>query len=388
MRRGITARAAVLAAAVAAGGAVTAQAGDCRHCTARGVQVCDRHKKGLAAEQAVELCSEAIACKTCKGTLQRDCKSCRNEAAEGELRRREELAAAWLAERRRTVDAVTGRDPLLHCRCAHVDLAFSVGPLTVGETRLDPHALMHVYAERIEALRARFLETFGFTDADFSSRLSVFLFKDVLDHQAIAPRVTGGGSHSMSSKVMGVDCAYSAVHDQRTMPGDEGLWRSVVHNVTHLLLGNAAPAVWIGNRGHGWVDEGVAHWFEDLLTGKCTNYCYEEVGVAPGAGFKNGRWRVPLRKLVEAKKLKAFAALSQLNTDQLDWQDHAQAFACVDYLVRVHGGPAFKKFVVQLKGGKATRDALADAFGLNPLEMDARVEAYIVENYPLEEKER
>jgi hypothetical protein len=156
--------------------------------------------------------------------------------------------------------------------------------------------------------------------------------------------------------------------------------------VTHLLLSNMSPAYWLGNRKHGWVDEGVAHWFEDLLTGKCTNYCYEEVGIAVGAGFKNGRWRVPIRKLVDDKKLKPFTDLCQLNTDQLEWQDHGHAFACVDFLLAKYGGAEFTMMVRALKNQKPTRDALQEAFSLPILRFDEEFAEWVKATYPLQEK--
>src|SRR5262249_40085071 len=154
-------------------------------------------------------------------------------------------------------------------------------------------------------------------------------------------------------------CVYCMWHDLRSLNDDEALYRNVIHNVTHLLLSNLKPEYAIFNKGHGWVDEGLAHWFEDKITGKCTNFCYEEVLLQPGASFKGGRWRAPVRHMVDEGRITSFAELATKNTDQLDFPQHAQSFALIDWLLTVHGGPKFKTFLCMLKAGKPTRDALA-----------------------------
>ena len=182
---------------------------------------------------------------------------------------------------------------------------------------------------------------------------------------------------------MGVPCVYSMWQDKRAMKDDEALHRTVVHNVAHLLLGNMTPSNWIGNRKHGWIDAGVAHWFEDKVTGKCTNFCFEEQLLHPSAGFKGGNWRTPVRKLVDAGKYTSFAELSQRNTDQLSFVEHALAFAYVDFLLAAHGGEKFRDLLRLVKQDVATRDALQRTYGLNPLTLQPAFETWVKANYSL-----
>ncbi|MCA8966705.1 MAG: hypothetical protein KDC48_17625, partial [Planctomycetes bacterium] len=156
-------------------------------------------------------------------------------------------------------------------------------------------------------------------------------------------------------------------------------------NVTHLLLSNTKPEQFLGNRKAGWIDEGVAHWFEDKVTGKCTNFCFEEVLMQPGAGFKGGRWRAPVRRMVDAGEDKSFAELSILNTDQLTFTDHALAFAYVDFLLATQGGAKFRDLVKLAKRDQPMREALQTVYGLNPLTIVAPFRQWVKENYsPLE----
>lgn len=358
----------------------------CDHCAGRGEFDCKKHGKLLEREQVVVCCTEAADCKVCAGALTIDCRICNNKAIQDAAEARKELAQKWIAEQRKLIDEVTRGKGILHLRTEHLDLTFSIRPQTVERRKIDTHELMHLYAERIEALRAKFMELFELTERDFSTRLRVMLFAEAEDHKIAGPRLAGGGG-GVSQKLMGTEAVLSAYHNRNTLPGHEGLDRMVIHNVTHLLLSNMQPSYWIGNRKHGWVDEGVAHWFEDLLTGKCLNFCYEEVALTAGAGFKGGRWRVPIRRIVEAGELTPFATLAQKNTDQLGWQDHAQVFAYVDFLLAKYGGKAFADLVRALKRGTETRDALQQAFNLSILAFDDEFTTWVKATYPLQEKQ-
>jgi hypothetical protein len=357
----------------------------CRFCENRGEHPCkDRcHRRLLEHEQRAECCSEAAACNTCGGALTTDCKICANPAVEAGIAERRERAARWLAAMRKKVDEATAGEGILHCKGAHVELTFTVRPLTIGKRKVPTHELMHVYLERLEELRKRFLATFELRDADFSAPLQVFVFDDRTDHRRLAPRVAGG-SGGAGQKLMGSEAVYCAWRDPAFLPGDEELWRSLVHNVTHLLLANMKPEIWLGNRQHGWVDEGVAHYFEWLLTERCTNFCYQEVGLTPGAGFKGGWWPVAIRKLAESGGLAPFATFYQKQIDELGWQEHAQAFAAVHFLIDRHGGRKFAEFVRALKNKTETREAMRGVFGLDVLRFDAEFETWVKASYPLE----
>jgi hypothetical protein len=359
----------------------------CKACSNHGSVECARHGKAPSPEQAatVRRCSVAAECKACFGVLAVDCKTCGNAAVEEALRERQRLVREWLQARRAAVDESVKR-PLLHLETAHCDLVFSIRPTTVGREKLDTHALMHLYGERIEALRAMFCRVFEVPDADLPGRLEVYMFRDAQDQGVIGPRETGFGSAgSIGLKQMGPRFVYSMWHDLRSLPDDEALHRNIVHNVAHLLLSQMLPVQWIGNKSHGWIDEGVAHWFEDQVTGRCANFCHEEVLVHPGTGWKGGRWRTPVRKMVDEGGLPAFAALSSRNTDQLTFEEHAASFALVDFLITVRGGASFRDLVRHAKRGRPMREALAEVHGWSPISIDAPFHQWVRENYPATE---
>lgn len=370
---------------LAAGRAQTPPVVTCRDCSNHGCIPCSKHGKQSTQEQAAAgtlSCSFATECKVCAGALAIDCRMCSNGPVELELQRRQQLAREWLAKRRTDIDKVAGREPFAHMATTHVDMTFAIRPTTIGREKLDTHALMHLFAERIEALRTLFLTVFEVPDTDLPDRLAVYMFRDARDHAVIGPRVTDlGTQNSVGLKLMGPQYVYSMWQDLRTIPDDEALHRNIVHNVTHLLLSQMKPALFLGNRKHGWIDEGVAHWFEDKVTGKCTNYCFEEILLLAGAGFKGGRWRAPVRKILDEGKAPSFAALSILNTDTLDFEQHAFAFAYVDFLLTAHGGAKFRDFLRLVKRDQATRDALQAVYGWNPITIDLPFQEWVKANY-------
>lgn len=370
--------------------AAVAQATNCQACFAKGTVPCTKHGRFLEQEKpenGTVFCSVAADCKNCLGALAVDCKQCRNEAAETDLQRRQQLVQDWLKQRRAAIEPLAQKGPPLYLKTAHCELAFAIKPLMVGKDKLDTHALMHLYGQRIEAERKLFCEVFEATDQDLPGTLQVYMFREFDDHTKVCPVVTGIGAGRAAAgiKLMGVDCIYCMWQEPRALPGDEALHRHIVHHMAHLLLSNLNPPQWLGNRGHGWVDEGVAHWFEDKLTDKCANFCFEEVLLQPGANFKAGRWRTPVRKMVDEGKCRSFAELAQLGSDQLTFPDHAQAFAYVDFLIATHGGKALGKLVGLLKEKKPIGEALQQVYQLNPLTIETAWQAWVKENYsPLE----
>lgn len=368
-----------------------AQGGDttsCRTCFNSGALPCKAHGKAmLEKEQAVQFCSGAAECKACSGVLKLDCKSCRNTKAEDEIAARQKLIADWRADRKAKVDDVAKGQPLMHLKTEHFELAYGIKPQAVGKDKLDTHQGMHLYGERLETLRTEFMKLLGVQDQELDGRLQVFMSRDQLGQQNLAPVVTQGlgGGLAVGVKSMGVLSVYCMWQEPRTLPDDEALHRNIIHNVTHLLLCNLKPELHLYDKHVGWVDEGFSHWFEDKLTGKCTNFCYEEVLMQSAASFKGGHWRAPVRRMVDEGKLTSFATLSQKNTDELDYPQHAQSFALVDWLLTVHGGPKFKQFVGLLKSGKPTREALQSIYNLTPISVDTEFPAWVKANYsPLE----
>ncbi len=360
-----------------------APATTCRSCGNHGVVDCGKHKKAaLEQERSVAFCSHAESCKSCEGALRADCKQCSNETAEAELRRRVETVRAWRDGLRKSVDAHSKVEPMLHLQTAHLDLSFGIAKITVGKAKIDTHEGMHLYGDRIEALRKLYIETLEVDEKEFSARLRVYMCRDSRQANDLGPRVTGlGGNFAVGTKLMGIDAVYCMWQEPRGLPDDEALHRNIAHNLVHLLTSNLEPAGYFGNPANGWVDEGLAHWFEDKIGGKCTNYCFEEVLTQQGQTFKAGKWRPAVRAMLDAKELQSLAAIAPKNTDQLTFPEHAQSFAMVDCLIAKHGGDKLKQFLRQLKSKVEMRDAMQAVYGFGPLTFDTEFQAWVAANY-------
>lgn len=367
-------------------GSVAAQ--DCRSCKGAGQKDCKLHKGVLELEQKVRHCSVAAACRKCAGALHLDCTRCEVTDREAAILQRRELVKSWRAGRQERIGQHTKGKNIHYLATENLDLTFSFKPMKVGKVKLDTHRLMHLYGERIEALRAKFVEVFELRRTELPARLEVLLLENIADHRALAPRVAGGSGGGMGRKLMGASAVFIAPRDRRAARSDADVHRYVVHNVAHLLLANMTPSYWFGNRKAGWVDAGVAHWFEWQLDERCSTFCIEEVMMQPGMGYKGGKWQVGVRKLLEAGQLVPFSDLYQFNTDQLELQHHAQAFAYVDFLLATRGGKKFAGFIRALKNKAEQRDALKDAFGLSPLQFDKAFHAWVRETYPLQKVRR
>lgn len=368
-----------------------AQAGPtCRACASSGAVDCGKHKKAeLEDERDVAFCSVLAACKSCQGALRSDCRQCRNAASDDELARRVELIAGWRAAQRARIDSHQKGEALLHLQTAHLDLSFGLERVSVGKDKLDAHRGMHLYARRIEEVRAQFVALLGAKDEAFTGRLVVCMCRDGKQCAELAPHVTGmGGSFGSGCKLMGSEAAFCMWPEPRGLPDDAAVHRNVVHNVVHLLTSNLAPAGWFGNPRHGWVDEGLAHWFEDKIGGKCTNWCFTETLVQPGQVYKGGRWRQAVRALADAGKLTSLAAFADKSTDDLTMEERAQSFARIDFLIAAHGGAKLRQLLVMLKEKAETRDALAAVYGISPLQFDAAFDTWVKDNYSPQESPR
>jgi hypothetical protein len=357
----------------------------CRTCTSTGMVPCSKHGKLLPREQAAVdclQCSVATECKACAGALAVDCKQCEHAGAAGELQRRQELARQWLGERRQKIDALTSREPFLHLRSTNFDVVSALKAATVGKDKVDPHVRLHLFAERLEALRVLFVQTFELPPTDLRERHLVCLSDEAKDHAVLGPQLTGmGTANSVGLKLMGPQYVYSMWQDRRSLPDDEAVHRNVVHHVTHLLLSEMPPGLFLGNKKLGWIDEGVAHWFEDKVVGKCTNFCFEEVLLLAGAGFQGGKWRPAVRKLVDEGKAPTFASVAVRNTDELTFVEHAFAFAYVDFLLTAHGGAKFRDLVRLCKRDQPLREALNSVYGWSVLSFDEVFLTWVKANY-------
>ncbi|MFQ5505118.1 MAG: hypothetical protein ACE5F1_10020 [Planctomycetota bacterium] len=360
----------------------------CSYCQNKGFKPCKKHKRStleLEQDGVCEFCSDFAECSQCGGVAERDCVHCTNPSVEARHEHERKRIAAWLETRRKKVDALV-QHRVLHGSSKNFDLVFDLKPMKVGKVVFSTHRLMHLYLERLEDLRALFRKTLQLGRGEIPIRHQIFIWRDGRDQSLAAPKFAGLGSHGVGVKLLGSGSVYTMLFDKSKIRGDKGLHRNVVHNVTHLLLSNAVPMQWIGQLKGGWVDAGLAHYFEYLLDERCTNYCYQEV--ATNLSFKGGKWLVPIRRKVSGDgELPSFASVSGKNTDQLDPLEHALSFSWVHFLfegdfAESGKGKKFTRLTRVLKKKRPTRDALKAVYGWTSFAFEEKWKAWVVKTYP------
>jgi hypothetical protein len=363
--------------ALAAALPAQAQGRRCGRCKGTGLVECREHgREDLSRELEVLYCSVVDGCEACAGAGLLDCPACEEPEAQARLAaRREGMPAA--RERLAALDRTMER-PLRKAESAHFVLVWEMNAMKVDKKLRDEHQMLHLTLARLERLYADYCELFGAREEDFAKKSRVFVWYLPDDHKrgsaAFCDMYAPAGT-----KLMGLDPNYSVCGNTSFFKGDEQLHRNLVHCVTHLLFSHETPSNWIGNLKGGWIEEGLAHWFEDRTFGVCDNYCYQEQNTR--FDFKGGRFKPALRKLVAADEMPPLAGVMQRNTDQLEPAEHAVALAVVDYLIQLDP----KKLDLvgrKLRARAETRDVLQEVYGLSILELDQALKAWVLETYP------
>jgi len=349
----------------------------CKKCQSSGRLPCVAHDKALCArEDAVLYCSEIAGCEPCGGSGWLDCGSCEDVEAQGALDRKRALVkerGAALAY----IDKDMGR-AVRKCETAHFVLAWELDRLKVDKRMLESHELLHLHAERLETLFKDHLRELKIKESDFREKFRVFVWWLPDDHR----RASGafcGQTASGGVKKMGTQPSYSVCGNKQFFQGDEQLHRNLVHNVTHLILSAHVHPEWMGRYKAGWLDEGLAHWFEDKYWGVCDNYCFQEQNT--NVDFKGGRFRLAVRQMVEKGEAPAAATVFEQTSDTLTLPQHAVSFSYVDYLL--HTDP--EKLVqvsLRLKRKIATRDALKEVMDLGVMEFESNWKSFVLATYP------
>ena len=350
---------------------------DCRKCDSLGRQPCGEHRGvDCALEDHVLYCSVVDGCEACGGTGWVDCEHCENEEAQGELILRRDRVArsradlAWIDEE--------FERPLRKAETEHFVLIWEMEGMKVGRKRLDEHEMLHLTAQRLEELFARYLEAFQCRESEFRKKTIVAVWWLPKDQVEGSLRLCNTSS-SNGVKLMGATPRYSMCGNKQFVNDDEALHRQLLHNVAHVLLSHQSPSRWIGQEKYGWADAGVAHWFEYQLFERCTNYCYEEQNTR--VDFRGGKYRPAVRKLVAMDEAPPVAQVFSRTTNDLETAEHAFAFSYVDFLLATDGAK-FDKLAKRLRARAETRDALRDVYGWTPLEFEERWKAWVLETYP------
>jgi len=349
----------------------------CRNCKSTGLVVCDEHRKDEVAHELGALyCSEFADCEPCGGAGWLDCEECEYAPVEEWLQARLALQAAppeEFAEWDQTMQR-----PVRKAQSAHMRLVWEIERIKIGRKNHDGHEALHVYLDRMETLFSDYCALLEVGEGEFQKHISIFVWALSID-QELASRTFLENQNENGVKMLGATPMFTVCGNRANFRGDEELHRSLVHNVTHLLLSHQAPIGWMGNVRGGWADAGLAHWFEDRYFELCDNYCYQEQN--SNVDFRGGVWRPAVRRMVSKDDAPTIATLFTRNTDTLTLEEHAVAFSVIDHL-QARGGPELNRVLRRLRTRTPTRDALREVYGLSVLELEEEWKQWVLDTYP------
>jgi hypothetical protein len=290
----------------------------------------------------------------------------------------------FLAERRAlSKESGVEERSVLQCRSAHFDLLFAPGRIE-GCRETDLHLQMHLFAGRLEALQTRFAAVLGTRAPD--TRIQVAIVKDERSAHRLCLSLTGVEAQALGGSAGGIKPA--CVLQTPSANTDATLHRMLVHHVTSLLLAQALPDVDLDDLGQGWLAAGLAHWFEADQTGGCEDFGIQGHPQTPRL-FQGGEWRKGVRDLLEQGRLPRLAELLATESSDLDYVQHAQAFALVDLLAAKTPAPVtpsdasapmpLPQILAAAKAGKRGDAALAALLGND---IDAKLQDFVKEHYP------
>lgn len=350
----------------------------CRRCEGRGVSACRRCEKDpCTAERPFVFCSVRGACAECGGVGLVECERC-DAPAQVDLPQQRGTVATWKAQVA-PVEAFMGR-PLRHAASPHFVLTFEIEKIDVGK----PHQAMHVYLDRLEALMETFQRDLGAADSDFSAPTRVLLWARQADQEKASLEYTLQPS-STESKLMGANPVVSIFYDKGHLHEEFELHQAVVHQVAHCLLSNVWDGVWSGNIKGGWIDEGLAHWYETSLFGGVRHYCYVENDTL--MDFQYGRWESEVRQGVDRDQALGVLSVTGRNTVEMTPQERMYAWSLVDYLMRARAG-TLGPIARDVKRKRALKDSFAEHLEATPFEVDAAWKAWVRATYSPKKRPR
>jgi hypothetical protein len=354
---------------------------DCRKCEDKGVVPCGRCLKDpCASTQSFTFCSTAAACPDCGGPSVLPCSKCEAPPVVDLDARRAEIAA-WL-ETVRPVDAFMDKE-LWHVASPHFTLTWDIPRIDLPRAG-KPHPAAHVYLDRLEQLWTDFSARVGAGEDDFLAGTHVMLWSRRADQEKASLKYTLQPS-STESKLMGARPFVSIYYDKSHLHEEFELHQAMVHQTAHCLLSNVFDGIWVGNIRGGWIDEGLAHWYEVHLFGGVRHYCYVESDSI--RNFKFGQWEPSVRVAVDRGENLGLLAVTGRNTVEMTPEQRMYSWSFCDYLLRARPG-TFGPVARALKQKKSLKDALKESVDATAFELERDWVTWVKATYSPKKRKR
>jgi hypothetical protein len=371
-----------LALVVVLGVATIASAQDpaCAPCRDRGVVTCKLCEARVCASDAgFEFCSVALECTDCRGVRLRECTQC-ERAPEVDLAARTAELEQWRATKQPVEDFMARRD-LVFIDSAHFRMVSDLKRSDIkGVTTA--HGAAHVLVDRLERLFTAFEQDSGVAPDKWTGVTSVMLWNSERDQERASAKYTLEKTTSMA-KLMGKAPVVSLAVGKGALKDDDGLYRALVHQVAHCLLSNAYDGIWIGSQKGGWMDEGVAHAYEQRLFGSVETWCaISEKSVAEA---KLGRFEAFVLDALADERVIELSALSGLDTGALNPAQRVFAWSYSDFLLR-HKQGKLGAVARVLKQAQPTSEAILTGLGVSMTDFQLEWRTWVQATYSRKRK--
>lgn len=275
--------------------------------------------------------------------------------------------------------------------------------------RIDPWLRLHLYAVRAEKLYDRFLEIVRVPDAEFAAprglgaayrgegpymgmkmKHEIFLHKDVRAHTDLC-REYMGSAQLMPKRWHYVDRGIITV----SLPGinelraDDNLHASLAHNLAHNFV---CAFKHYSYEPPKWIEEGLAHWFEKIVSDDFNSFDSEEAAI--GEMYAGKDWRTgTLRMLADGKAAATAELVYRKSLSEITKEDHVITWSKIDFMLQAHP-EKFARFLGGVKGRlnpmgfpdgsnlvAAQRDVMREVFGWTFAEFDQEWEKWVRVKY-------
>jgi len=346
----------------------------------------------------VDFCSEAAGSEN-MGLDWEPCQRCKSPtlkaAAVAQYEQLRTAKDAWLVEARKLDKTSQVESPICHVRSTHFWFATDYPKVNTEDKKsYKTHEMAHLYVRRMEALYERFQQMFGIADTQNMRNVHfIFIFEKQSQAFRAAPVYTGlSVENAVSVKRSGgtnKDSVIVGWWDKGETPKDQDMHRHLIHNMTHQLTAIFYDYAWfkpgeVGlsppwlNDKYGWLDEGLAHWFEIDFDKKARTYCFREQDST--ATWGGDDWRNNVYKAVLAGDQPAFSDVSAKPSQSLSPKEHQFAWSWVDYLM-AQDRAAMGKALRLCKEEKASRDILKEVWNINLLTFEQDWAAWVEDRY-------
>jgi hypothetical protein len=336
------------------------------------------------AEAGSRCCSQFFeGDKAARGAAFLPCPRCKRPdlkaAAEKELAAIRAERDAWLAERDAVAESIDTK--LLWVESDHFVVGFEPARYRTRDKReLDGHAAAHLFARRLEGLYADFQKLFGIDDARMRNKRHHVLIFERLRNLSKASEVLLSMSTDTAAKLAGDPSILVTWLDRASLPDDVAFDRHVTHHVTHLLVSVFHLKEWLYSQG--FLDEGIAHFFEMRHFLAVDNSCNQEEREEDFGGVK---WPREVLEAVQAGRTPSLAELCAKRTDELRGSDHFFAWSVADWLI-ASGTPKLVDLIVKLKEKVELREALRTVYGKSFFELENDWKEHVRQTYPARAK--